>query len=50
MNSGMDTGEVAAIDVEVAKVQQEADDPERDRRLGLRERKRKSLTELRGRR
>jgi serine/threonine-protein kinase len=50
MDSGMDTGEVVAIDAEVAKVRREADNAERERRLGLLERKRKSLTELRGRR
>ena len=50
MDSGMDTGEVAAIDVEVERVRQETDDAERERRLSLLERKRKSLTELRGRR
>jgi serine/threonine-protein kinase len=50
MDSGMDTGEVAAIETEVARVRQEPDDAERERRLGLLERKRKSLVELRSRR
>ena len=50
MESGMDTGEVAAIDSEVSRIQREPEDDERERRLGLLERKRKSLVELRSRR
>ena len=50
MDTGMDTGEVAAIDAEMLRVGREEESEERERRLGLLERKKRSLGELRDRR
>jgi hypothetical protein len=50
MDSNLDTEELAAIDERIAGLSREPDDPERDRRLKLLERQRKSISDLRGRR
>ena len=49
MDTNLDSQEVAAIDERIAGITREPDDPERARRLGLLQRQRQSITDLRGR-
>jgi serine/threonine-protein kinase len=50
MDSNLDSQEVAAIDERIAGISREPDDPERARRLGLLQRQRQTISDLRGRR
>jgi serine/threonine-protein kinase len=50
MDVNLDSQEVAAIDERIAGVSREPDDPERARRLGLLQRQRKTINDLRDRR
>jgi serine/threonine protein kinase len=50
MDSNLDSQEVAAIDERIAGIAREPDDPERARRLGLLQRQRQTITDLRDRR
>jgi serine/threonine-protein kinase len=50
MDVNLDSQEVAAIDERIAGVSREPDDPERARRLGLLQRQRQTVSDLRGRR
>jgi serine/threonine protein kinase len=50
MDSNLDSQEVAAIDERIAGISREPDDPERTRRLGLLQRQRQTISDLRGRR
>jgi len=50
MDTNVDTAEVKAIDDRIASLGREPDDEERARRLGLLERKKKAMLDLRSRR
>jgi serine/threonine protein kinase len=50
MDSNLDSEGLAQIDERIAGLSQEPDDPERTRRLGLLQRQRKTIADLRGRR
>jgi serine/threonine protein kinase len=50
MDTNLDSQEVAAIDERIAGISREPDDPERARRLGLLQRQRQTISDLRGRR
>jgi serine/threonine protein kinase len=50
MDTNLDSQEVAAIDERIAGIAREPDDPERARRLGLLQRQRQTITDLRDRR
>jgi serine/threonine protein kinase len=50
MDTNVDTAEVKAIDERISSLNREPDDEERARRLGLLERKKKAMLDLRGRR
>ena len=50
MDSNLDSESLAQIDERIAALRREPDDPERARRLGLLERQRQTIADLRGRR
>jgi serine/threonine-protein kinase len=50
MDTNLDSQEVAAIDERIAGIAREPEDPERARRLGLLQRQRQTITDLRDRR